>query len=105
MITPPPSSTRPDPLLPHTAPLLSCFHGPVPAITIDRLSKLGPQDTLSAFCGDWRCPKHSAGVVLDIPALVARHGDLEIGRLPWLLRCSLCGHRPAEIRLGWSLPE
>ena len=75
------------------------------AITIDRISKLGPQDRITAYCGDWRCPKHSGGLDLDIPALMAKHGDLEIASLPGRLRCTACGHRPGEIRLGWTLPK
>jgi hypothetical protein len=74
------------------------------AIVIDRLSKLGPQDSITAYCGSWRCERHSRGVSLDTVALQAQHGDLAISDLPGRLRCSVCGHRPAEIRLGWSLP-
>jgi hypothetical protein len=34
-----------------------------------------------------------------------KHRDLEIAELPGKLRCTLCGHRPAESRLGWSMSE
>lgn len=75
------------------------------AIIIDRLSHLGPQDVITAYCGNWRCPRHSRGTALDPGPLRARHGDLAISGLPERLRCGLCGHRPGEIRLGWTLPD
>lgn len=74
-------------------------------IIIDRLSKLGPQDCITAYCGNWRCEKHSSGVDLDIPALMARYGDLPLLGLGTRFRCQACGHRPAEIRMGWRLPS
>src|SRR3546814_15182521 len=73
------------------------------SIVIDRPSKLGAQDRVTAYCGDWRCPRHSGGVEIDVPAMMALHGDLEIAGLPGRLRCSVCGHRPGAIRLGWTL--
>lgn len=39
------------------------------------------------------------------PALMAKHGDLEIARLAGKLRCTTCGHRPEEVRPDWQLPE
>lgn len=74
------------------------------AIIIDRLSKLGPQDVITAYCSDWRCPMHTRGRDLDVVALRARYGDLELAHLPGRLRCSACGHRPGEIRHGWCMP-
>src|SRR3546814_5482343 len=74
------------------------------SIVIDRLSKLGPQDRVTAYCGDWRCPRHCGGVEIDVPAFMAKHGDQEIAGLAGKLRCPTSGYRPAEIRLGWSLP-
>ena len=48
---------------------------------------------------------HTGGRPLDIAALMARYGDVELAGLPGRLRCTACGHRPGELRHGWSLPE
>lgn len=72
-------------------------------VIIDRLIELGPQDRITAYCGDWRCPRHCGDRNLDIPALIAKHGELELAALTRRLRCTACGHRPGEIRYGWRL--
>jgi hypothetical protein len=62
-------------------------------------------ESITANCGDWRYPRHCGGVEIDAPALMAKHGDLEIARLAGKLRCTTCGHRPEEVRPDWQLPE
>jgi hypothetical protein len=74
-------------------------------IVIERLSDLGPRDWIAVYCGDRRCPRHVGAVEIDVAAIIARHGDLQLLGLGRRFRCGLCGHRPAEIRHGWRLPS
>ena len=47
----------------------------------------------------------SQGMLLDLPATIAQYGDLPLLDLGARFRCQGCGYRPAEIRIGWGLPE
>ncbi len=71
---------------------------------ISRLSKLDAQQCITLYCNNPACRRHSAGEGLNIVATIARHGDLPLVGLGQRFRYSLCGHRPAESRLGWVLP-
>ncbi|WP_193368053.1 hypothetical protein [Pelagibius marinus] len=73
--------------------------------SLRRLSDLSPHNYVAVYCGNWRCPKHSAATILDIEVTIARYGDLPLLDLGARFRCQACGHRPAEIRIGWGLPE
>jgi hypothetical protein len=74
-------------------------------VTLQKLSDLSPQNYVAVYCGNPKCQRGPAGVFLDIPATIARYGDLPLLDLGSRFRCQACGHRPAEIRIGWGLPE
>ena len=69
------------------------------------LSYLSPQEYIAVYCGNHRCPKHSMGTFLDIPKTIREYGDLHLMDLGRRFRCKDCGHKPAEVRHGWGLPE
>ncbi len=73
--------------------------------SLQRLSHLDPQNYVTVYCGNPKCRRSSAGEFLDIAATIERYGDLPLLDLGARFRCQACGHKPAEIRIGWGLPK
>ncbi len=69
------------------------------------LSDLEPQNYVAVYCGNPKCRRRAAGTLLDVSATIAQYGDLPLLDLGGRFRCQACGHRPAEIRIGWGLLE